>query len=161
MQEWKKRPREIANNYNPAFCGEIFYYVIEEYQKIKKDGMPFILLPLILPIILHEETRDKMKTSKSSFSIILHRNPELKIGFADRAKNLMEITLETYIFLLKYNVISIHEDKIFINRKIKKRIPSKLSEDIKLSINKAKILGKLFSKIIDVATLYYIWGVRP
>lgn len=115
MQEWKKRPREIANNYNPAFCGEIFYYVIEEYQKFKEEGMPFILLPLILPIILHEETREKMKTSKSSFSIILHRNPELKIGFADRTKNLMEITLETYIFLLKYNVISMHEDKIFIN----------------------------------------------
>ncbi|HHX62452.1 MAG TPA: hypothetical protein GX707_17340 [Epulopiscium sp.] len=161
MKEWRKRPREIANNFNPAFCGELIYYVVEDYYKIKKDGMPFLLLPFVLPIILHKATRDRIESSRTHMSVWLQRNPQVKINFGHRVNNLLDITLEAYVFLIEYNVIKIKEGKLFIINKPIKRKADTLHEETKACIGKAKVIGKWFARANDIGTVYVMWGVKP
>lgn len=161
MKEWNKRPKEIASNFNPAFCGELIYYVLEEYQKINNKGLPFLLLPLVLPVVLHKDTRDTMSSSRTHMSVWLHQNSEVKINFADRVSNLLEITLETYAFLIYYNVIEIKNGSLFLKNKLIKRKSIELHEETKDCIDKAKIVGRWFAKNKDVSTIYFMWGIKP
>lgn len=161
MKEWNQRPREIANNFNPAFCGELIYTVLEEYEKIKEEGMPFLLFILILPIILHKDTRSKLNSSRTYMSVWLHKNPEVKINFAYRVNNLLDVTIETYMFLIQYGVITVKDGKIFLMERLSKRKTDTLHEETKMCIDKAKIIGKWFARNEDVATVYFMWGVRP
>jgi len=161
MKEWNKRPKEIASNFNPAFCGELMYYVLEEYEKVSNKGLPLLLLPLILPIILHKGTRDTIGSSRTRMSVWLHQNPEVKINFASRVDNLLEVTLETYAFLIYYNVIEVEDGGLILKNKLIKRKKIELHEETKACIDKAKIIGRWFAKNSDVATIYFMWGVKP
>ncbi|NFO02686.1 hypothetical protein FDB23_00940 [Clostridium botulinum] len=161
MKGWNDRPKEVANNFNPAFCGEIICYVIEEYYKEKKDGLQFLLLFLVLPIVLHKETRRKIISSRGYMSVWLHQNQEVKVDFARRVNQLLDITIETYSFLIAYKVIKVENGKIFINTKLQKRKNELLHEETKDCIEKAKIIGRWFARNKDTATIYVMWGVRP
>ena len=57
MQEWKMRTREIAYLLNPAFCGRILYTTIRAYNEKSHRAFPFPLVYLVLPLVLHKETR--------------------------------------------------------------------------------------------------------
>lgn len=161
MREWNKRPKEIASNFNPAFCGELVYYALEEYQKCGNNSLPMVLLPLILPIVLHKETRDAIGSSRTQMSVWLHQNPEVRINFASRVSNLLEVTLETYVFLLYYKVIEVENGEIVLKNKLIKRKNTELHEETKACIDKAKIIGRWFAKHNDIATIYFMWGVKP
>lgn len=161
MKQWSDRPREVAYNFNPAFCGEIIFYALEEYQKEKKDGFPVLLLFLVLPIVLHKDTRKKIVSSRGYMSVWLHQNQEVKVNFAQRTNQLLDITIETYLFMIAYKVIKVEDGKIFINTKIAKRKNELLHEETRDCIEKAKIIGRWFARNKDTATIYVMWGVRP
>ncbi|MBE6059277.1 MAG: hypothetical protein E7215_03760 [Clostridium sulfidigenes] len=161
MKQWSDRPKEVANNFNPAFCGEIVYYVLEEYYKERKDGLPFLLLFLVLPIVLHKETRRKIISSRGYMSVWLHQNQEVKVNFAQRANQLLDVTIETYLFLIAYKVIKLEDGKIFIETKLPKRKNELLHDETKDCIEKAKVIGRWFARNKDTATIYVMWGVRP
>lgn len=161
MKPWKDRPKEVANNFNPAFCGEIIYYALEEYYKEKKAGFPFLLLFLVLPIVLHKETRRKITSSRGYMSVWLHQNQEVKVDFARRANQLLDITIEAYLFLVAYKVIKVENEKIYIYTKLQKRKNELLHEETKDCIEKAKVIGRWFARNKDTATIYVMWGVRP
>lgn len=162
MKEWKDRPIEIANNLNPDFCGELIYSAIKEYEKQTSRGLPFSLLFLILPIVLHKATRDKITTSRTHMSVWLHKEPQVKINFSQRANNLIEITLESYRFLYKCKIISINKNsKISTVNKLKRSKHNKPEAEIKECINKAKIVSRWFARNDDIETIYAMWGVKP
>lgn len=63
MIPWSKRTPEIANLLNPSFCAILLYSATFEYQKkAKNNSMPFPLLYLVLPIILHKSTRNRVNS---------------------------------------------------------------------------------------------------
>ena len=57
---WKGRPAEEAINLNPAFCGELIYRTVGEYGKALKKPIELPLSFLVLPIVLHKQTRDEL-----------------------------------------------------------------------------------------------------
>ena len=99
MIPWSKRTPEIANLLNPSFCAILLYSAIFEYQKKAKNNMPFSLLYLVMPIVLHKNTRNRVN-SRENMVVWLQRNPDVLIGFADRAKSLIGFTNEAIEFLL-------------------------------------------------------------
>ena len=99
MVQWDKRTPEIANLLNPSFCAIILYAAIAEYQKKAKDGIPFPLIYLILPVVLHKSTRYRI-TSKTNMIVWLQRNPDVLVGFPERAKSMVPYTNEAIEFLL-------------------------------------------------------------
>ena len=97
MNVWNKRVPEIAYLLNPAFCSSIIYHVILEYQKKAKRGFPFTLIYLILPIILHKSTRERI-TSRTNMVVWIQRSPDVLVGFSERAKSLVPFANESVEF---------------------------------------------------------------
>lgn len=163
MIKWNKRTPEIANLLNPAFCAVILYATVSEYQKKTKDGLPFPLLYLILPIILHQNTRSRVN-SKTNMVVWLQRNPDTLVGFPERARSLVEFTNEAIEFLLLQQIVIIDGGKLSIAKtmsKVKTDRYAATDSEIADCIQKATYIGRWFSNMRSEENIYVAWGVRP
>jgi hypothetical protein len=125
--------------------------------------MPFSLTFLILPLILHKDTREKIDYgTRISFPVWLSKNPEILINFEIRAKQLIQPTLLGLRFLLEQNKILINDDATLsvLDGSINKK-----SNDIENEPNecfkKSESVGKWFAKLQNEKTIYSSLGVRP
>ena len=162
MKNWENRATEIAYLLNPAFCGRIIYHAIKSYQQESKRPMPFPLVYLILPMVLHRKTRERIK-SITQMQIWIQRNPEMLIGFADRAKNMVPITNEAVEFLMQSGTVTLTNNaELELAQLFKALSATKYTNDeIKECISKSSSVAKWFAKAGTVETIYVSWGVRP
>ena len=161
MRRWDKRAKEVAYLLNPSFCGLILYNSIKEYEKETSTSFPFFLAYLILPLVLHRKTREKI-SSRTQMHIWLQKNPELLIDFSKRVNDIVEITNETIRFLLQCKVLEFDKDAApnlkLSDLKLKEEKIE--NEEIDDCIRKAKHVARWFSKGGTVETIYINFGVR-
>lgn len=162
MKNWENRATEIAYLLNPAFCGRIIYHAIKTYQQETKRPMPFPLVYLILPMVLHKKTRERIK-SITQMQIWIQRNPEMLIGFADRAQSMVPITNEAVEFLMQSGIVTLTNNAELELAQLFKAlsITKYTNYEIKECISKSSSVAKWFAKAGTVETIYVSWGVRP
>jgi len=159
--EWEKRPIEIQTLLNPAFCGEVLKECIQTYEK-RKGPFPFLLSFLALPVILHPKSRSVMPYSSKYMHLWIQSHKDLLIGFPDRVRNMIPITLESLSFLLQSGVIGMNDEgDLTFNSEIKLNKISSRHSEIMDCINKAHNLGKLFASSGNTANIFAMWGVSP
>lgn len=78
---WIDRNTIVANLFNPAFCGEIIRVVAMEYNKHTNTKFPFAFSFIVLPILLHKETRDKLPRSVSTYFFVWVENNDYLFFF--------------------------------------------------------------------------------
>ena len=149
---------------NPSFCAILLYSATFEYQKkAKNNSMPFPLLYLVLPIILHKSTRNRVN-SRTNMVVWLQRNPDVLVGFADRTKNLIGFTNEAIEFLLFQGNCEIINGGLSIIKTVSKsKIVQYAANDQEISecIQKAENVGRWFCNMHAVENTYTAWGVKP
>ena len=77
VNSWETRPTGIAHLLNPAFCGELLRRGIRAHNAAGPKLIPFPLLFLALPIVLHRQTRESISaTTKEQMHVWLqsHQN---------------------------------------------------------------------------------------
>ena len=162
MREWKMRSKEVAYLLNPAFCGRILYGTVKKYNEISNRSFPFPLIYLVLPLVLHKNTRTVIN-SRTAMLVWTQKYPELLIGFAERASDLVEITNEAIELLLQSELIQLtNEAGVQVNKAIKAMSKTRFVDDeIKECINKSEHVGKWFAMVGSMETIYISLGVRP
>lgn len=124
--------------------------------------MPFSLTLLILPLCLHERTRNQIKTgARSYFSKILQEHPEIRVDLARRTRGLFPYAMEGLAYLADRNVIKVEESGgiSVVSGKIRRAVSG--TQDAKDCQVVARALGKKFAQIGDRATIYTSLGIRP
>ena len=162
MKKWSERSREIAYLLNPAFCGRLLYSAIRAYNLEAKRALPFPLVYLILPLVLHKNTRQTIN-SKTQLMIWIQRNEHLLINYAKRAKQLVPITNEAVELLLISDYLSLTETAELEVSAVKKALSKTLyiDEEIQECIIKCEHIGKWFARTGKAETIYVSLGVRP
>jgi len=166
VESWEQRPFEYANLLNPAFCSILLRNAIKSYHDQKKQGMPYPLLFLVLPLVLHSSTRNSLpKSTVTKLHIWLHRYPEARVGFGNRTSNLVPYTKEALAFGMQTGIINICDDGKFIcvNGKLKRNLAISWSKDTEplICCNKAGFVGRWLAKAGEVSTIYTMWGICP
>lgn len=162
MREWKMRTKEVAYLLNPAFCGRVLYGTVKKYNKISNKAFPFPLIYLVLPLVLHKNTR-RLINSKTAMLVWIQKYPELLVGFAQRASDLVEITNEAVELLLQSELLQLTDRaELQVNKTIKAMNKTKFADDeIKECVNKSEHVGKWFAVAGSTETIYISLGVRP
>lgn len=161
MDAWNKRVPEIAYLLNPAFCSSTIYHVILEYQKKTKRAFPFTLVYLILPIVLHKSTRDRI-ISRTNMVVWIQKNPDVLIGFPGRAKSLVPFANESVEFLLQRNILEIAHGELSIVKTLSKtKIKAIADQEILDCYNKSEHVGRWFAQMGAEENIYAAWGVKP
>ena len=99
MHSWNRRTHEVAYLLNPAFCGRMLYSTINTYCVRTRQAFPFPLTYLVLPLVLHKETRENI-SSRKQLHLWVQQYPQLLIDFPQRATDLIPITNEAIELLL-------------------------------------------------------------
>src|SRR5438270_7969952 len=83
-----------------------------EFQKKTTRPLPFAVTFLVLPIVLHEATRDALPNSTLTALLPWVRaNRERLVGFAGRVQNLTEISREAVLFGRQNDIVSLSEGR--------------------------------------------------
>jgi hypothetical protein len=162
MKRWDQRPFEVKNLFNPAFCGLILFRALLGYEEENPDGMPFSLALLVLPLCLQKDARRVIAESSRSYLLkIVEKNPQLLVGFADRATDMLPFALEAFGVLMERGCFVVSQDgrlKTVPNR-VRKAVAG--TDESILCQRVARIVGKEFARIGDRVTVYTTFGIRP
>lgn len=160
MIQWEQRPVEIANLLNPAFCGQVLRVGIRAYAGEASTSLPYALAFLLLPIVLHPQTRERLSIRQRQLHTWLQENEDLKIGFAERTRQVVPVTLESITFLLQLRAVAIDEQGGLQVLPYRRRaIPEQEQGEIADCYRKAAVVGRLFARAGNAPTIYALWGV--
>ena len=162
MNGWSSRPVEERNLFNPAFCSLVLAAAIREFQKEAKKPMPYSLSLLVLPLCLHQATRNEILGNRRiSVLRVFALRPDLLVDFVPRAQALVQHTMEAFALLASKGCIEVTEDGEI------KLLPRKVSsqelgtEDAEMCRSAAAVLGRNFAQINDRVTVYTSLSIRP
>jgi hypothetical protein len=161
VQRWEQRPVEVANLFNPAFCAVLLQCAIREFQSQRSGGMPYALLFMVLPIVLHSYTRQTLPTTTlTKMHVWLREHPEVRIGFAERTRNMVPFTREALMFGVQTRTIAIETNGNFTWVKRSLKLPSGDSDLVNL-LECAKFLGRWLAQLEEPSNIFTMWGIRP
>ncbi len=165
MKSWKLRPKEEAHLLNPAFCSTLITGTVSGYMENSSTGLPFPLLFMILPLILHRKTRERLPRSIStSMAEWLHENIDARILFVERLISLKPYTQEALLFGWRQGWLDIHDQGTIKHSLVTKnidKIKKELNEETRDCFMKSLFLGRWFSYAGNVQTIMTQWGIRP
>ena len=162
MKNWNLRTHEVAFLLNPAFCGRVLYSTIKTYNEKANRALPFPLIYLVLPLVLHKETRANIN-SRTQLQLWVQRYPQLLIDFPKRARELVPITNESVEFLLQTgNIILTPNGELEISPTLKSLSKTKfVDDDVSECLKKGEHIAKWFVAAGKAETIYIELGVRP
>ena len=124
--------------------------------------MPFSLALLVLPLCLQKDSRQVIADSPRSYLLkTVEKNPQVLVGFADRARGLMPFALEAFGLLMERGCFVVSQDGRL------KTVPDRVRKSVlgtsesRSCQRVARIIGKEFARIADRVTLYTTFGIRP
>ena len=165
MKVWNERPKEEANLLNPAFCCGVLTASVFGYSSIEPKGTPYPLAFMVLPIVLHKQTREALpKSTRTSVAAWLEEHPSAKIQYHERVASLVPFVREALLFGLIYKWFAIKEGRIIETIQTKANVTRALNMtkgETKDCINRGKFVGRWFASAGSVETMMTLWGVRP
>lgn len=162
MKRWDRRPIEIRNLFNPAFCGLVLFRALQGYEEEDTRGMPFSLSLLVLPLCLHKDSREVIAGSSRSYLLkTAEKNQQIMVGFSDRAAQMLPYALEGFGLLMERGCLTVSEDGRIpaVPNKVRKTI--KGTDETVSCQRVARIVGREFARIADRVTVYTTFGIRP
>jgi len=167
LPSWQERPLEIANMLNPAFCAVVLHDAIKGYERELAEGMPYSLLFLVFPIVLHKPTRNLLPTNlQTKLHPWLQRNPAILPEFPERTRQFTPITKEALVFGMQKGAIKTENARFLgVPRQELSAFLTDGAGDLRspdaISIRKkAGFCGRWLAQAGNVSSIYSWWGIR-
>lgn len=166
MQPWSNRPVEEANLFNPAFCATVLATAVHEYARKANKPLPYALIFLVLPIVLHQATREALPHSTiTSLLPWIQANRDRLVNFAQRVCRLRPISREALLFGIQHSTLAIDSDGSVVIGSKRQAPTEKRTElytaEVRDCIDRAGFIGRWFAAAGTIATIYAAWGISP
>ena len=164
MRSWSDRSKEAAYLFNPAFCCVVLTSSTVSYSIENKVGMPFPLAFIVLPVVLHKQTRKLLPyNTRTSLAAWIERNPISRVQFYERAISLKPFVREA---------ISLGIQREWLSLKSAHLLSNLTNNDVRLFLNqlegearecllRSRLVGKWFANAGSPETVMALWEVKP
>ncbi len=125
--------------------------------------MPYAAAFIVLPVVLHKETRDAFPTSISTkLHVWLQEHQVARVGLSNRAKGLVPYSREALIYSLSSSLLVVSQEGLLVPAEGKVRLP-KWEKDSEVSVcaKRARFLGRWFARAGDTTTVFALLGIVP
>jgi hypothetical protein len=165
MTSWPQRSREERALLNPSFCANLLWYGASGYAGVDGSALSFEEAFLVLPFVLHRETREALpRGTNTSLAVWLDDNPLVRGRIATRAQLLVPFTKEGMLFAGAHGFIHIKEGRVRANEAWKQVVNSLVrgsSDEVRECVKRAEFVGKWFAMAGSASTVLALMGVRP
>jgi hypothetical protein len=165
MTYWEQRSHEERALLNPGFCAHLLWHAARGHWDAVGNNMSFEESFLILPIVLHRETRERLpRSTRTSLVVWLDEHPLARNSIGSRARLLVPFTKEALTFGGLYGFIRFDMGRLLSNVAWKKAVNQALkksSEEVRNCAMRADFVGKWFAQTGNPATVLALMGVRP
>lgn len=163
MKAWNQRNPIVANLLNPAFCGEVIRRSANSYNKATNSNFPFAFSFIVLPILLHKETRDRMpKTTRSYLFAWVEDNEDLFYNFSNRARQMVPFTKEAILFLIQNKLVEIDDKgQLIVTPKRIKKFSGEDIDEVNTILKKSEMLGKWLSHNSNINSVFSFFRITP
>lgn len=165
MIAWDARSLEERSLLNPCFCAMLIWDAAFAYRREADRPMSLEESFLVLPIVLHQATREALpRTVRTSLAVWIQENPLIRGSIGDRANALVPYTREALLFaglrgLLSFSGGTIdagadHEGAISL-------VLNETSDEVISCAKRAAFIGRWFARTGGPTTVLALLGVRP
>lgn len=166
LVEWEERPQDVANLLNPAFAGLLLHRAAIGYEKEAETGMPFELMFLVLPFVLHEPTRRRLPAKVTTqLTTWLQDERDVLLGFADRATDLVPYTQEGILYVTNHSMLILSDDGRFRvgSGKFKPGIGNltDASDEVQHCYKMSLAVGRWLALSGSSTTMFALLGIKP
>jgi len=165
MTNWESRSREERSLLNPAFCANLIWHAARGYTGDGAGMLSFEESFLVLPFVLHRETREGLpRSTRTSLAVWLDENPLARGRVASRACLLVPFSKEALTFGGLHGFIRIEKGRLHpvdTYKKVVNQILRQSSDEVRDCAKRAEFVGKWFSETGTAATVLALMGVRP
>tara|TARA_R110001583_G_scaffold170326_1_gene323742 strand:- start:102 stop:572 length:471 start_codon:yes stop_codon:yes gene_type:complete len=147
---------------HPAFCALLYASLVDGYNSKCKVLIPIYLPYILVPILLHKESRRSLpKTSASKFHKWLQNEPHIVVGLDKRINSLEPYISRSSMFLNAQGLLAVdNEFRISISNRSKFKKMAKDAEYISEYIEAAKNFGEICGKFNSESTMLTLLGVK-
>ena len=163
IKSWNQRNPIVANLLNPAFCGEVIRRTASSYNEASNANFPFAYCFIVLPILLHTETRERMPRSTRSYLFSwVAENEDLFYDFSKRAHQMTPFAKESIMFLLQNGIIEIDQNgQIEVTERRIKNLRGDDLEEVNAIFSKSAMLGRWLALNSNVNSVYSFFRITP
>lgn len=165
MTPWTERSIEERNLLNPGFCSMLLWHAALGYASERSIPMAVEISFLVLPFVLHKETRESLPTTiRMSLPIWLAEHPIAQTRLGERAATLRAFTKESLIFGGCHGLLALAQTGVRANADMRKRVNAALkltSDEVRDCAKRAQFLGRWLEKAGGPETVMALLGVRP
>jgi hypothetical protein len=163
MRPWNDRPPEIAHLFNPAFCALLIREGVLGFMEVSPSGMPYPLVFLLLPIVLHKATRESLPaTVATKMHPWIQQHQEARIGFSERCRAVAAYTRQAIVFAATGTLLAFSQDGTLQAPRLRlRRPPWPPDSESATCRQRARFVGRWLATAGDNATIFAVWGVRP
>jgi ABC-3C biological conflict system middle component len=165
MMPWYQRSPEEKALLNPSFCATLLWHAALGYTDASNGSLSFEESFLVLPFVLHRETREALpRNIRTSLAVWLDNNPLARGQVVTRARLLVRFTKEGLLFGGVHGFIRIEEGWVRANEMWKQAVNGSLresSDEVRRCTKKAEFLGKWIAMAGSKQTVLALMGVRP
>lgn len=165
MTSWAERSLEERNLLNPGFCAMLVWQAAQGYSSERPLPLSIGLSFLVLPFVLHKETRESLPTNiRTSLPTWLAEHPIVRTRLGERASRLRAFTKEALIFGGSHGLLAVAQDGVRANANMKRRVRVALkatSDEVRDCAKRAEFLGRWLEKAGGPETVMALLGVRP
>ena len=165
MTPWTDRSIEERSLLNPGFCSMLLWHAARGYGSERPVPMAIEISYLVLPFVLHKETRESLPTNiRTSLLTWLAEHPIVRTRLGERAVTLRPFTKESLIFGGSHKLFALAPDGVRANADLRKRVITALkaaSDEVRDCAKRAEFLGRWLEKAGGPETVMTLLGVRP
>lgn len=165
MTMWADRSHEERALLNPGFCASLLWHAASGYSSNGDGALSFEESFLVLPFVLHRETRETLpRSSRTSLTVWLDENPLARGRVVSRARLLVPFTKEALTFGGVHGLIRLDGGRLLAGTTWKRAVNRTLTEssdEVKGCAKRATFIGKWFAQTGSAATVLALIGVRP
>lgn len=165
MSFWSHRAAEERTLLNPSFCGVLLWQSASGYSSTGSAVMPFELVFLVLPLVLHKETRETLPRSiTTSLAMWLNDSPLVRTRVGERTRTLTPFTKEALMFGGMHGLVGLSGAGVRANLDWKRRVLTVLkaaSDEVRECAKRAEFVGKWFERAGSSRTVMALLGVKP
>jgi len=165
MTPWSQRSREERALLNPGFCANLLWHAARGHASVHAQALSFEEAFLVLPLVLHRETREALPRNKrTSLAVWLYGNPLTRELIAGRARLLVPFTKAGMILGGVQGLIRLDQGRLHAEEAWKRSVSRSLkssSDEVRSCAKRAEFVGMWFAQAGSATTVFALIGVRP